>query len=151
MFEKIGKITVSIIIAIVIGLVAAAAVFWVVPLVPTVLDNIGDYIGIVFGGAYMISTFLAFIYFIYLDLKNGEEYGPFAIVVASVIVGLGGATVIALLLLGLKAVMFVAFSIVPDVPWYVKVVFYATSVITFINVIKHLTVNVEDSEGEVNS
>lgn len=150
MFEKIGKITVAVLISLAAGAALAGAAFGVVQTVPEAIEGNTHSVGIL----YIILFFPSWVACL-ISIVRGNRHLPnterddlsLCVLVSILLAGLGSSALMGVVLLSYRLLTFV-----PAIPMYTKLIFLSVFIIAFIFSVRALKIGEKnkDKGGENN-
>lgn len=119
MFEKIGKITVSVIVSIVVGILAAVLTLVIVEITPEAVSGDSRSIGILYSAIFLAAWPICLVITIYKTRHTAKDTPLSSCLLVSLLFALG----VNLAMLVVIPLLYTVLTLVPSIPVYAKVVF----------------------------
>lgn len=136
MFEKIGKITVSVIVSIVVGVLAAVLTLIIVEITPGAVGGDSRSIGILYSAIFLAAWPICLVVTIYKTRHTAKDTPLSLCLLVSLLLALG----VNLVMLVVIPLLYKILTLAPSIPAYAKVVFLIVFAVALVASIKTLEV-----------
>lgn len=135
-FEKIGKITVSVIVSIVVGVLAAVLTLIIVEITPEAVGGDSRSIGILYSAIFLAAWPICLVVTIYKTRHTAKDTPLSLCLLVSLLLALG----VNLVMLVVIPLLYKILTLAPSIPAYAKVVFLIVFAVALVASIKTLEV-----------